>query len=174
MTAPSSGFDVHALYAALDAQRQSRGMSWAQVAREISDRFGRTPARPLSPSTLAGMRERHSLEGDSVLQMLGWLHRSPESFLPGRNGESKASETLPQVGPSQILRFDTRALYRALDARRVERGMTWRQVAEEIGGFAATNLTSLAKGGRIAFPGVMRLVAWVGQPAVSFTRASDW
>lgn len=172
MTDPSSDFDVHALYAALDAQRRARGLSWAQVAREISDRFGLTPARPLSPSTLTGMRERGTLEGDGVLQMLGWLNRSPESFLPDRHGESTAGETLPPVGPSRILRFDTRALYDALDARRVERAMTWGQVAEEIGGFTAANLTGLAKGGRIGFPGVMRLVAWVKQPAASFTRAA--
>jgi hypothetical protein len=119
------------------------------------------------------MRERRTLEGDGVLQMLCWLNRSPESFLPGRNGESTAGERRPEVGPSQILRFDTRALYTALDARRAERGMTWRQVADEIGGVAAANLTGLAKGGRIGFPGVMRLVAWVSQPAASFTRASD-
>jgi len=58
MTPPFSDFDVHALYAALDAQRQARGLSWAQVAREMSDRLERTPVRPLSPSTLTGIRER--------------------------------------------------------------------------------------------------------------------
>lgn len=170
----SSDFDVHALYDALDAQRRSRGIGWAQVAREMSSTFGDTPARPISPSTLTGMREKRSIEADGVLQMLCWLHRSPESFIPGRDGESRDFEMLPQIGPSRILRFDTRALYGALDAQRIERRMTWRQVADEIGGFNTASLTRLAKGGRLGFPEAMRIFAWLGRPAVSFTRVSAW
>jgi len=74
--------------------------------------------------------------------------------------------------PPRILRFDTRAIYAALDARRTERGMTWRQVAAEIGGLNAASLTHLAKGGRTSFPGVMRITAWLGRSAANFTRAA--
>jgi hypothetical protein len=138
------------------------------VAREISGTFRGTPARLISPSTLSGMRQRRTIEGDGVLQMLRWLGRSPESFLADRAGESRATELLPQVGPSQILRFDTRALYAALDARREERGMSWRQVADEIDAITAASLTRVSKDGRIGFPDVMRIVACGGCPAVTF------
>jgi hypothetical protein len=166
-------FDIPALYAALDEQRQARGMSWAQAAREMSGALRDAPARLISPSTLNGMRQRRTIEGDGVLQMLRWLQRSPESFLADRHGESRESEMLPHVGPSEILRFDTRALYAALDARRDERGMTWRQVADDIGAINAASLTRLAKVGRIGFPDVMRIVTWLGRPAVTFTRVSN-
>lgn len=169
--AQSTDFDIGALYAALDAQRQGRGLSWQQVVREINARFERTPARPLSVSAVTGMRDRATIEGDGVLQMLRWLNRTPESFVPGYREEAAR---LPDVASHQILRFDTGKLYSALDAQRIERGMTWRQVADEIGGFTAAVLTRLSKGGRTGFPQVMRITRWLGRPAASFTQASDW
>jgi len=47
--------------------------------------------------------------------------------------------------------------------------MTWRQVADEIGGFTPGMLTGLAKARHVGFPRVMRLVAWLDRPAASFT-----
>jgi hypothetical protein len=81
--------------------------------------------------------------------------------------------TLPPVRPDQILRFDAKGIYAALESRRVERGMTWAEVAGEIGGVSAAGLTRLAKGGRVGFPGVMRIARWLGRPAASFTHAAD-
>ena len=164
-------FDLGALYVALDAQRLARGLSWQQAAREISGQLSRVPARPISPSTLTGLRNRATIEGDGVLQMLRWLQRTPESFVPG--SEEAASARLPDVGPAQILRFDTRKLYAALDARRIERGLTWTQVANEIGGLTAPSLTRFSQGGRTGFPQVIRIARWMGRPVAYFTRASD-
>jgi hypothetical protein len=81
---------------------------------------------------------------------------------------------LPRVAPGQTLRFDAGAMHAALDARRAERGMTWKQVAEEIGGFNASSLTRLSKGGRVGFPRVMRIFTWLERPAASFTRICNW
>lgn len=148
----SAEFDVKALYAALDAQRQSRRMS---------------------PSTLNGMRKRRVIEGDGVLQALRWLHRTAESFIPGHQKAATEEATWPHVDPHQSLRFDAREMYTALDAQRIERSMTWKQVANEIGGVSPPRLTRLARGGRVAFPEVMRIVRWLGRPAASFTRISD-
>jgi hypothetical protein len=156
---------VQALYAALDAQRQSRGLTWPQVAREMG---------AVSPSTLTGMRSRRSLEGDGVLQMLRWLDLAPETFVPGGNIAPRSDTTLPRVGRSQVLRFDTKAIYTALDEQRLQRTLTWHQVANEIGGLSAVNLTRLARGGRIGFPWVVRVVSWLGRTAASFTRTSEW
>jgi hypothetical protein len=162
-------FDVDALYQALDAQRRARGMSWSQAARAISEPFRDVPARPVSASTLAGLRGRSTLEGDGVLQMLRWLGRAPESFVPGH----PETAPLPDLPSNRILRFDTQRIHAALDARRAERGMTWAEVAGEIPGFSAASLARLAKGGRTAFPHVVRLAIWLGCPVASLVRASS-
>jgi len=52
-------FDVQALFAALDEQRQSRGMTWAAIGR----------ATRVSPSTLAHIRHATDLEADRMIQM---------------------------------------------------------------------------------------------------------
>jgi hypothetical protein len=170
---PSTDFDLGALYAALDARRHALGISWQQVVREVNALFERAPVRPITPSTVTGMRNRAVVEGDGVLQMLRWLDRTPESFVPGDQEVAAEAARLPDVGPHQILRFDTRKLYLALDAQRIERDMTWRQVGEEIGGLNAAGLTRLSKGGRTGFPQVMRMTRWLGHPAACFTRAFD-
>jgi hypothetical protein len=163
-------FDVEALFAALDAQRRARGLSWAQLTREINGQFASIPVRPISSSTITGMRNRRVLEGDSVLQMLRWLGRAPEAFVPGREPRAGESAFLPEVERGRILRFDTKAIYAALDARRAERLLTWTQVASEIGGLRAASLTRLANGGRTVFPDIVRIARWIGRPMGSLTR----
>ncbi len=114
------------------------------------------------------------VEADGVLQMLQWLGRTAESFVPGLADGTPTDATPLKLDPRQILRFDATALHAALDARRMEHALTWTQVAAEIGGENAATLKRLAKGGRVAFPQVMRAVRWVGLPAAAFMRASDW
>lgn len=127
----------------------------------------------LSPSTVTRTRTGAVAEGDGVLQMLLWLNRTPESFIPGHSTSGAVDAQLPDVPVDRVLRFDTRTLYAALDAQRVERHMTWAQVAQEVG-LRVSSLTRLSKGGRTAFPPVMRMVAWVARPAAHFTRSSEW
>lgn len=168
----STDFSLRALYAALDAQRLARGLSWAQVISEMHQASKRpSTARRLSPSTMTGTRTRASAEGDGVLAMLRWLNRTPESFVPGHRESKEISARLPDIPPGMILRFDTRRLYAALDARRIEKEMTWAQVANEVG-TRASSLMYLSKGKRVAFPGVMRIFRWLDRPAADFTRAS--
>ena len=167
-------FDIRALYRALDEARTNRELSWAQVAREVNARFAEVAVRVVSASTITGTRTRALVEADGVLQMLRWLDRSPESFVPGHPLAAAAIARLPGVEPNRILRFDTKAMYDALDRRRVERGLTWSGVAEEIGGIRAAGLTRLGEGGRTTFPQVMRIVRWLERPAAAFTRASEW
>jgi hypothetical protein len=165
-------FDVDALYAALDEQRRSRGLTWAQLTREINGQFARVPVGLISASTITGMRTRRVIEGDGVLQMLRWLGRAPEAFVPGTEPWTAANAALPVVAQGQILRFDTPAIYAALDAQRTGRGMTWTQVARDIGGCSAASLTRLAGGGRTAFPDIVRIAGWLGRPVASFTRVA--
>ena len=166
-------FSLPALYAALDAQRQTRGLSWAQVAREINRQpEGRSGRRGVSPSTVSGMRTKTVAEGDGVLQMLRWLNRTPESFVPGHSELDSISARLPDVPLHKVLRFDAKKLHSALEAQRIERQMTWAQVAREIG-VPPSSLPYLARGTRTGFPQVMRIVRWLDRPAAEFTRLCD-
>lgn len=168
-------FSLAALHDALDSQRKSRGMSWAAVAQEINARFRDVPGhKQIAASTIAGVRRKSLLEGDGALQMLLWLGRAPESFVPGFVGAGAARYQLSELGTNRILRWDTRKLHASLDALRTARGMSWQQVAADVGGFSPASLTRLQDGGRTSLPGVMRPVAWLEQPAAAFTRASDW
>lgn len=66
-------FNAAALYAALDAQRRARGMSWSQVAAEIG----------VSASTLTRTKLGGRMEADGMLAMVRWLGRTAESFTFG-------------------------------------------------------------------------------------------
>ena len=63
-------FDARALYEALDAQRASWGLTWADVARESG----------VAVATLKRAADGGRLEVDGMLAMVAWLGRSVESF----------------------------------------------------------------------------------------------
>jgi hypothetical protein len=83
---PPADFSLAGLYAAIDRQRQARGLTWQQAVLEINMVFGRISSRPISRSTVTGLGTKAVAEGDGVLAMLKWLNRTPESFLPGVEG----------------------------------------------------------------------------------------
>ncbi|MCB8883065.1 hypothetical protein ACELLULO517_22645 [Acidisoma cellulosilytica] len=162
-------FDMGAFHAALDAARQSRGLSWADLAVEINRPFEGTDSIPIHHATLREMKAKRSVTSAVVLQALAWLGRTPESFL---TGPVIFPETpLPESGPGQVLRFDTQALHTALEVQRHARGLSWAQLSAELPGFTTSMLTNLATGPLIGFPRVMLLLVWLGQPAAHFVRA---
>ncbi len=103
--------------------------------------------------------------------MLIWLRRPPEAFVRDLVAGVTPAE-LPRVGPDRILRWDVAALCEAIDVRRRLLGVTWREAAERIGLYEG-QLVTLRRVGLIGCPELMRIVQWVGQPAVAFTFASD-
>src|SRR5262245_48733023 len=111
---PRADFSLAVLYEAIDDLRQQRGLSWPQAVREINHPFRGLMSRPIARSTITSLRTKAVAEGDGVLQMLRWLRRSPESFIPGHI-LSNADPGWPVLGPHQILRFDTRKLHAALN-----------------------------------------------------------
>jgi len=165
-------FDLFALYEAVDKRRREREMSWASVAGEVN-RF-RTTRRPIAVSTITGLRTKSVGEGDGILQIPLWLGRTPESFVSNITDADSQRFQLPNLTTGQVLRWDTHALFLALNAQRLQRQLAWSDVARELKGFTPGMLTNLAKGGRIGFPRVMRVVRWLGRPAVEFTRIADW
>jgi hypothetical protein len=161
-------FKLAALYAALDAHRLSRGLSWVQAVREMSAPFTQGGSRPLAISTVTGLRTKRVAEGDGVLQMLRWLDRTPESFASA--ADSISDSALPSATPNQAIRMDTRALHQALGDARAARSLTWTAVAAEIHGVTIHTLRGYAKGGRTGFPHVLRVTRWLGRPLAQFTR----
>lgn len=158
-------FDLKALASALDTERSQRGLTWSGVARELTELC----SVKVSPSTIKGVGERARAEGDGVLQMLLWLERAPESFVIGWEGDF--SPLRPAVS-GKVLRWDTAALFSALNLKRETEGLTWSELAVEIGDVSPQQLKGFAKGGRTSVPDVMRVIGWLGVPASSFTRES--
>jgi transcriptional regulator with XRE-family HTH domain len=173
---PTTDFDVGALHSAIDEQRIRRNMSWKAVAEEVNRSEERRGIHPISPSTISGLKnKRWGVEGDGVLRMLLWLDRSPESFVPGHPGAAHPNARLPRVSGEQILRFDVPLIYSKLDALRTARGLTWEEVASEIGGICnAEQLKNMRKRQRTSFPQVMRLARWLRCPAAALTRMTRW
>lgn len=68
-----------------------------------------------------------------------------------------------------MLRFDPRALYEALDRRRLARGLTWAQIAREIG-VSASTISGTRNGGRLEVDGMLAMVSWLGRPVEDFVR----
>jgi hypothetical protein len=165
-------FSFAELYAALDAQRRSRGLTWTAAVGEMSGPFVRGASRPLAVSTVKGLSTKAVAEGDGVLQMLRWLGRTPESFVPALQSAADPRAALPVVNPNQVLRFDTRRLHAALNDARVARGLTWQQVSDETG-LTTSSLAHLSAGGRTGFPHVVRLTQWLDTTVSQFVRITS-
>ncbi len=168
----TSDIDLNALFNALDSERQARSLSWSGLTREVNALFGDVPCPPIATSTITTLKTKPEVIGNAALQLLVWLGRTPESFIPGNHDAVKAEEALPRLDPDRILRFDTTAIFRALDSVRIERHLTWKQVAEEIGGVTSAQLTRFSKGAGIGMVTMGRIARWLGRPVASFTVAS--
>ena len=70
-------------------------------------------------------------------------------------------------------RFDAQALYLALDEQRQARGMSWSDIAGEIG-VSASTLRRTKAGGRMEVDGMIAMVDWLGVPVETFVRESSW
>ena len=173
----SSGFDAKALYEAIEAQRIQRGLSWRQVADEIWNQSAELNQRrrdhPISVPTLTGIVRRGDCTCQHALFVLRWLERTPESFLsPSPNDTSDMA--LPSAGPDERLRWNLPALYDALNARRVERQLTWQELARLLR-CTANQLMGIRKARfAIRMTLAMRIVQWLEQPAARFIDAAAW
>jgi hypothetical protein len=161
---------MQALLDALDAARRARALTWIALTAEINKPFHGTPSIPISIGTIRSMCTKRAVTSAVVLQVLRWLGRTPESFLRGEGAVPDINEALPEPGPSRILRFDTAAIYTAINDERVRRGMTWKQLVRELPGFTENMLKNLANGPLIGFPHVMMIPQWLGCPAATFIR----
>jgi hypothetical protein len=170
-------FDVHAMYAAMDAQRASLGLSWPNVARALWDQSAvlndRRGAHPISPTTLTGIAKRGDCTCQHALFILRWLGRAPEEFLSNPPAD-RGHVALPTAGEDRRLRWDLAAVYDALDERRRERHLSWRELAPALR-CSEHQLTGI-RTARYAIDMrlMMRIVQWLGRPAATFIYPAEW
>jgi hypothetical protein len=103
------------------------------------------------------------METDGILAMVRWVEGVPEDFI-------QSAKAAPPEGPLYPGRFNCKALFEALDEHRRLRGMTWLELAQEIGNVSRPMLTRLSKGGRIEVNVMVALVGHLGRTVQSFTR----
>ena len=68
---PRTQMNVQGLYAALDAVRGSRGLSWRQLAREVG----------VSPSTFSRIANGQKPDVDAFVALVRWLKVPAERFM---------------------------------------------------------------------------------------------
>ena len=67
-------FDLCGLFRAIGAERERRGLSWADLERQVG----------VAASTIRRFREADDAEADGVLALVRWLGVAPEDFV--KNG----------------------------------------------------------------------------------------
>lgn len=104
--------------------------------------------------------------------MLRWLGRAPEDFLTGRVVDV-GNVRLPKAGPDSRLRWDLRELYTELNEDRVERGVTWAQLAKTLS-CSPSRLTNLRIARLADMDFAMRITQALGRPAREFIHPAGW
>jgi hypothetical protein len=171
-------FNTDALYAALDAERIARDLSWSAVARQFWDldaelNRSRPHDHPFSASTIRSMKDRAQTSCQHALFMLRWLDRAPEQFLQP-SADDPVAVRLPVVPVGKRLRWSLTALYAAADGTRSEDGLTWRAAAERLGCQPGqlTGLRTATYATNINL--AMRIVQWSARPSTDFMYFADW
>jgi transcriptional regulator with XRE-family HTH domain len=91
--------DVRGLYAALDAERTARGLSWRQLAKEIG----------VSPSLLSRLSNDQRPDADGFATLVRWLNMPAEEFMvdvEGDRGPQPEPDLLTQLAPLLRARQD--------------------------------------------------------------------
>jgi hypothetical protein len=169
-------FDCDALFAALDGRRRHRGLGWYELADEMwqqsADLNAARKDHPLCGGAVSRLQQRGATSCQYALFMLRWLRRAPEEFLTGPVVDV-GDVRLPPAEPDSRLRWNLAELYVALNGRRRARGLTWAQVAGELG--CTTNRLTNLRTARLADMDLaMRITQWLGRPAAGFIHPAQW
>jgi hypothetical protein len=177
MAVSPRGFDIQALFAALDRRRVEESLSWAGVARalwaESEDLNALRGDHPISPATISGVAHRRDTSCQHALFMLRWLGRPAEDFI-AQPAPSTTGVPLPDADPAHRLRWDLKLLYEELNAARLERGSSWAETAARLH-CTDNQLTGLrtakyATGMRLA----MRICQGLRKPSAHFVYVATW
>lgn len=123
--------DYSALWGALNTARQTRRMSWRDVAKAIGT----------SPSTFTRLANGKGTDADTFVSLTKWLQVDAEEFMRGRPPSRRGNATTatlavisghlradPRLGPEQARQMDSiiSAAYKALTAERQGRSRATR------------------------------------------------
>lgn len=145
-------FNPQALFTTLNAERVRRGLSWIAIEREIG----------VSSGTMKRLQTHAVFELDGILFLAQWVGREIEDFM-GELVVDAGESTSPRR------RFDPPALYEAVNQARVQRGLTWEEVAEEVAQLPST-LERLRIYKRFTVNEVLPITGWLGRRTLEFTR----
>lgn len=94
---PRSKLDTDALYAALDAKREGRGLSWRQLSKEVG----------VSPSTMTRLANGQRPDVDAFAALVNWLGQSADTFLVSEDdGPREEPDLVAQLAPLLRARSD--------------------------------------------------------------------
>jgi hypothetical protein len=169
-------FDFGAFGDALDARRRDRELGWYELAAELweqsADLNAERTDHPLCGGAVARLQQRGATSCQYALFILRWLQRAPEDFLTGPVvdvGETR----LPAAGSDSRLRWDLHQLHSALDEQRRDRGLTWADLARELG-CTPSRLTNLRTARLADLDLALRITQWLGRPAAAFIHPARW
>jgi transcriptional regulator with XRE-family HTH domain len=91
--------DVRSLYAALDAARHQKGLSWRQLAKEIG----------VSASTISRMANGLKPDVTAFAAMTTWLRMPAEDFYVGADVAAEEPDLVAQIVPLLRARTDLNA-----------------------------------------------------------------
>lgn len=169
-------FDGDAMIRVLNAQRDSRGLDWNQLADELyqqsSDLNAELNDNCLCPGALVRTAHRGTMSCQYALIILRWIDHAPEDFLKSRAADV-GDTRLPATGPDKRLRFDLSLLHAALDQHRRERGLTWTALAGDLH-CTANRLTNLKTARLADMDLTMRITQHIRRPAAAFVQPARW
>ena len=92
------------------------------------------------------MPKKTSVTSAVVLQVLRWPRPAARAFSPGRRNAATAGGTAALTPDRPAFCGSIpRTIHAALSAERAQRGMTWKQVADELPGFTESMLTTISQ-----------------------------
>lgn len=121
---------------------------------------------------MARLETRGASSCQYALFLFRWLDRPPEDFVP-RSSVDPGRTALPSTDADHRLRWNLRELHSALNNERRDLGVTWAELAGELGCTPA-RLTNLKAAKLADLALVMAITQWLGRPATEFIHPADW
>ncbi len=145
-------FSPAVLFATLDTERVRRDLSWTALEREIG----------VSAGTMKRLQTHEVFELDGILFVTQWLGRDIEDFTGELDVDAREATTRSR-------RFDPPTLFEAVDDVRRQRGLTWSQLAADVGQLPRT-LERLRLYRRFTVSEVLPITQWLERRILEFTR----